>query len=200
MLGKHPIFAASSTQTISSLSTGEVEFYGAVKCACRTLGLKSLMSDLSLDVKAELVTDSSACKGLCSRRSRKNSTHPLSFVVASTRCGTTSEASFEHGRSASEGLRTWLRRVCTTNFARCSLFPCSLDQALFRLRWMSFSDQRYFFNCSSQFRVTCVKWCGTAGSLIFCNSRCDMCELGTLIFLVLHCLSWKVDKLRIHPV
>ena len=36
--------------------------------ACRTLGLKSLMSDLSLDVKAELVTDSSACKGLCSRR------------------------------------------------------------------------------------------------------------------------------------
>ena len=26
------------------------------------------MSDLSLEVKAELVTDSSACKGLCSRR------------------------------------------------------------------------------------------------------------------------------------
>ena len=68
MLGKHPIFAASSTQTILSLSNGEVEFFGAVRCACRTLGLKSLMSELSLDVKAELVTDSSACKGLCSRR------------------------------------------------------------------------------------------------------------------------------------
>ena len=38
MLGKHPIFAASSTQTILSLSSGEAEFYGAVRCACRTLG------------------------------------------------------------------------------------------------------------------------------------------------------------------
>ena len=47
MLGKHPIFAAGSTQTILSLSSGEAEFYGAVRCACRTLGLKSLMSDLS---------------------------------------------------------------------------------------------------------------------------------------------------------
>ena len=86
----------------------------------------------------------------------KNSTHPLSCVVAQTRRGTTtdcdhpacgkglgsrcrdegghprrhhvatarnvrtsqgrrsSEASFEHGRSASEGLRTWLRYVCMT--------------------------------------------------------------------------------------
>ena len=68
MLGKHPTFAASSTQWILSLSNGEAEFYGAVWCACRTLGLKSLMSDLSLEVKAELVTDSMACKGLCSRR------------------------------------------------------------------------------------------------------------------------------------
>ena len=68
MLGKHPVFAASSTQTILSLSSGEAEFCGAVRYACRTLGLKSLMSDLSLEVKAELVTDSSACKELCSRR------------------------------------------------------------------------------------------------------------------------------------
>ena len=67
-LGRHPIFAASSTQTILSLSSGEAEFYGAVQCACRTLGWKSLLPDLSLEVKAELATDISACKGLCSRR------------------------------------------------------------------------------------------------------------------------------------
>ena len=67
-LGKHPIFAASSTQTILSLSSGEAEFYGTVRCACGTLSLKSLMSDLSLEVKAELVTDSPACTELCSRR------------------------------------------------------------------------------------------------------------------------------------
>ena len=68
VLGRHSIFAASSTQTIFCLSSGEAEFYGVVRCACRTLGLKSHLSDLSLEVKAELATDSSACKGLCSRR------------------------------------------------------------------------------------------------------------------------------------
>ena len=68
LLGRHPIFAASSTQTILILLSGEVKFYGPVRCVCRTLGLKSLLLDLSLEVKAELVTDSSACKGLCSRR------------------------------------------------------------------------------------------------------------------------------------
>ena len=88
MLGGHPIFAASSTQTILSLSSGEAEFYGAVRCAWRTLGLKSLLSDLSLEVKAELGTDSSACNGLCCW---KDSAHPLSCAVASTRRGTTTD-------------------------------------------------------------------------------------------------------------
>ena len=48
------------------------------------------------------------------------------------------------GRSASGGLRTWLRDVCTTlselQFEQGSLFRCSLHQALFRLRWISFRD------------------------------------------------------------
>ena len=172
--GKTSYFAASSTQTFLSLSSGEAEFYGAVRCACRTLGLKSLMSDLSLEVTAELVFDSSACKEVVFQTwCGENSTHPLSCIVASTRRGTTrdcdypecgkrlssrcrdkgghprghhvataghvwtgqgrrsSEASVEHGRSASGGLRTWLRYVCTTfselQFERGSLFPCSLD-------------------------------------------------------------------------
>ena len=103
----------------------------------------------------------------------ENSTHPMSCVAASTRRGTTTDcdvgtkagipedtmwrllgvfglakgegrAGVEHGRSASGGLRTWLRYVCTTmsevQFERGSLFPCSLDRALFRLRWRSFRD------------------------------------------------------------
>ena len=74
-LGKHLIFAASSTQTILSLSSGEAELYGAVRCAQRTLGFKSLLSDLSLEVMAELVTDSSACKWLCSRRGAMKNRH-----------------------------------------------------------------------------------------------------------------------------
>ena len=68
MLGKHPIFAASSTQTILSWSSGEAEFYEAVRCACRTLGLQSLMSDLSLEVNAERVKGQLSMQGVCSRR------------------------------------------------------------------------------------------------------------------------------------
>ena len=140
------------------LTCGEAQFYGAVRCACRTLVLKSLMSDLSLEVKAELVTDSSAWKGLCSRRGAGKNRHihcPALWLqhavarrqiaiarragkdLAGSRCrdqgghprrhhvataghvwtgqGRRSiEASVEHGRSASGGLRTWLRYVCTT--------------------------------------------------------------------------------------
>ena len=110
--------------------------------------------------------------------SGENSTHPLPCVVASTRRGTTtdcdhpacgkglssrcrdqgghprrhhvatagnvwigqgrrsSEAIFEHGRSASEVLRTWLRYVLHD-------LACKTANAS-------------FFNCSSQFRVTCA--------------------------------------------
>ena len=150
-------------------------------CLSNTGVEESLMSDLSLDVKAELVTDSSACKGLCSRRGAGRIRHIhcpalwLQHAVARRQIAITrragkdlapdvgtkagipeghhvatagnvwtgqgrrsSEASFEHGRSASEGLRTWLRHVCTTNFEHT--FPCFLDQALCRLRWMSFRD------------------------------------------------------------
>ena len=66
--GAHPVYTASSTQTILALSSGEAEFYAAVRCACRTIGLKSLMADFDLAVEADIVTDSSACKGLASRR------------------------------------------------------------------------------------------------------------------------------------
>ena len=68
MFGKHPIFAGSSTQSIISLSSGEAEFYGSVKTACRLLGLKSLLMDLKMQLEADLCTDSSAAKGMASRR------------------------------------------------------------------------------------------------------------------------------------
>ena len=68
MVGRHPIFAGASTQTIISLSSGEAEFYGMVRGACRLLGLISLCADLNWTVKGTLVTDSSAAKGMASRR------------------------------------------------------------------------------------------------------------------------------------
>ena len=68
MFGRHPIFSGSATQTVIALSSGESEFYSAVRGACRLLGMQALMKDLGFDVGAELGTDSSASKGLASRR------------------------------------------------------------------------------------------------------------------------------------
>ena len=66
--GSHPIYTGSSTQTVIALSSGESEFYGSVRCACRLLGLKALLADCGLDVSAELGTDSAAGIGVASRR------------------------------------------------------------------------------------------------------------------------------------
>ena len=74
-LGRHPILTATSTQGVIALSSGEAEFYSAVRCACRVLGLTSSIFDLKLEVEAELVTDSTACKGLCSRRGAEKIRH-----------------------------------------------------------------------------------------------------------------------------
>ena len=68
-LGSHPVYTGSSTQNIIALSSGESEFYGAVKAACRLLGMASLLADLHWPgVSAVLATDSSAAKGMASRR------------------------------------------------------------------------------------------------------------------------------------
>ena len=93
--------------------------------------------------------DDPACGKRLSSRCRDQGGHPRRHHVATAghvwtgQGRRSSEASVEHGRSASGGLRTWLRYVCTTlselQFERGSLFPYSLDQALFRLRWISFS-------------------------------------------------------------
>jgi hypothetical protein len=75
MLGSHPIFAGNSTQTIISLSSGEAEFYAGVRTVCRLLGLKSLIADLGRSFTGVLVTDSTAAKGLASRRGAGNVRH-----------------------------------------------------------------------------------------------------------------------------
>ena len=94
--------------------------------------------------------DYPACGKRLSSRCRDQGGHPRRHHVTAGHVWTgqgrrSSEASVEQGSSASGGLRTWLRCVCTTlselQFERGSLFPCSLDQTLFRRRWISFRDQ-----------------------------------------------------------
>ncbi len=68
MLGQHLIKSWSSTQASVSLSSGESEFYAAIKGAAVLLGAQSLARDLGKEFKARLGTDSSAAKGMCGRR------------------------------------------------------------------------------------------------------------------------------------
>ena len=58
----------SSTQAGVALSSGEAEFYGAVKGASTGLGMKSLYRDIGYDLPLRLWTDSSAAIGICSRQ------------------------------------------------------------------------------------------------------------------------------------
>ena len=49
------------------MSSGEAEFYAAIKGPCEGIGIKSLLADLGFEVKIEVVQDSTAAKGTASR-------------------------------------------------------------------------------------------------------------------------------------
>ena len=68
MLGEHCIKSWSITQTVIALSSGEAEYYSMVKGASVALGLIGMLSDFGCDMNVVLRTDSSAAKGIGSRR------------------------------------------------------------------------------------------------------------------------------------
>ena len=89
MLGEHPIVAASSTQTILSLSSGEAEFYGAVRCASNA-GVEESHVGLVTGSQGRAGDGQLSMQGVVFQTWRgENSAHPLSCTVASTRRGGT---------------------------------------------------------------------------------------------------------------
>lgn len=68
MLGRHTLLTSIGTQGTVALSSGEAEFYAAVKAACKLLGLGSLLEDMGQDWGRRLGTDTWAAKGLALRR------------------------------------------------------------------------------------------------------------------------------------
>ena len=56
------------TRAVIALSSGEAEYYGIVKAGSNALGLKGMLADVSVDVQITVCTDSSAAKGIASRR------------------------------------------------------------------------------------------------------------------------------------
>ena len=75
MLGNHCIRTNSNTQADLSLSSGEAEFYGAIKGSSVGLGAVAMMADLGCPVKLELRMDSTAGKAISERRGLGRTRH-----------------------------------------------------------------------------------------------------------------------------
>ena len=68
MHGQHGIKTWSSAQPVIALSSGEAEYYGMVKGTGNALGTSGVLQDLGIKLPITLYTDSSAAKGIASRR------------------------------------------------------------------------------------------------------------------------------------
>ena len=67
-IGGHTIKAWSATQGVIALSSGEAEYYGIVKGCSAGLGMQSILKDMGVHMKVQVLTESSAAKGIASRR------------------------------------------------------------------------------------------------------------------------------------
>ena len=68
MLGTHCIKTWSTNQQVVATSSGEAEYYGMVKGASNGLGVRGMLRDSGITLGITLCTDSSAAKGIASRR------------------------------------------------------------------------------------------------------------------------------------
>ena len=66
-LGGVPVRAWSSNQNVIALSSGEAEYYAALKGASSALGFQSMLRDLGVKTSITLYTDSSAARGIIHR-------------------------------------------------------------------------------------------------------------------------------------
>ncbi len=65
----------SSTQAVLAISSGEAEYYAALKGASLALGMRSIAADLGISLSIRLHTDSAAAKGIMLRRGLGKMTH-----------------------------------------------------------------------------------------------------------------------------
>ena len=67
MFGETAVKGWSSNQAVIALSSGEAEYYAALKGASSALGFKAMLQDLGMEAKIVLYTDSSAARGIIHR-------------------------------------------------------------------------------------------------------------------------------------
>ena len=68
MHGDHLLKSWATTQTVVALSSGQAEYYGVTKGICEAIGIREIAKDMGLDLKIKLHTDSSAAKGIATRK------------------------------------------------------------------------------------------------------------------------------------
>ena len=73
--GRHCLKHSSNLQSTVSLSSGESEFYAMVKAAAVGLGAQAMFADWGLKVDVRVLSDSSAARGICSRRGLGKTRH-----------------------------------------------------------------------------------------------------------------------------
>ena len=67
MLGSTAVRGWSTNQAVIALSSGEAEYYAALKGASQALGYQSMLRDIGLHVSVTLFSDSSAARGIIHR-------------------------------------------------------------------------------------------------------------------------------------
>ena len=67
-MGNHVVKSWSTTQAVIALSSREAEYYGLVKVASHSLGIQAVVGDMGITLGINISTDSSAAKGIASRR------------------------------------------------------------------------------------------------------------------------------------
>jgi len=67
MLGDTAVRGWSTNQAVIALSSGEAEYYAALKGASQALGFQSMLKDIGLQASVTLFSDSSAARGIIHR-------------------------------------------------------------------------------------------------------------------------------------
>lgn len=75
MVGSHTLKHSSTLQSTVSLSSGESEYYAIVKGASTAIGMKALFSEWHVPLGCTVLSDSSAARGMCSRRGLGKTRH-----------------------------------------------------------------------------------------------------------------------------
>lgn len=75
MAGQHCLKTSSTLQTTIALSSGESEYYSIVKCAAMVIGAQAMFKEWGIDLSCKILTDSSAAKGMSSRRGLGRTRH-----------------------------------------------------------------------------------------------------------------------------